>query len=98
MTKGQSSALEQSAAKSEVLNKEADKLAAKLQKILKDGDADNKDKISQVVTIYNDEIIDVFSRAYNDLIQMGMDTITNEYLNEFHDERLRASGVLTEKY
>ena len=29
---------------------------------------------------------------------MGMDTVTSEYLSEFHEERLHASNILLEKY
>lgn len=98
MQDGSANVLEQKAAQNEPLMKEAEKINNKMQAILKDTEQDNKEKIGKIQGIFYGEIVELFSKAYQDLLQMGMDTVSAEYLVEFHDERLHASKILLDKY
>ena len=60
--------LESKAAQNENLMKECDKLAARMQTIQKDGELDHKQKIAQISDIFNDEIVALFNKAYQDLL------------------------------
>ena len=40
----------------------------------------------------------LYTRSFLDLMQIGQECVANEYLNEFHESRLRAAETLNQKY
>lgn len=48
--------------------------------------------------IYYDKIVSLYTRSFLDLMQLGQECVTNEYLNEFHEDRLNAAKNLAQKY
>ena len=99
-------ALAMKAAQNEPLAKEMEAITTELSKILKDGEKDssidlllkNKQKIDEIKRIYYDKIVSLYTRSFLDLMQLGQECVTNEYLNEFHEGRLKAAENLTQKY
>ena len=103
---GKPDALAMKAAQNEPLAKEMEAITTELSKILKDGEKDssidlllkNKQKIDEIKRIYYDKIVSLYTRSFLDLMQLGQECVTNEYLNEFHEGRLKAAENLTQKY
>ena len=79
-------------------HEEADQLQAKLQKIYKNGDLDNKQKIAAMADLFNDEVIEFYKTSFTEIVSLSTEQITNEYLKEFHTERQENSDQILNKY
>ena len=79
-------------------HEEADQLQAKLQKIYKNGDLDNKQKIAAMADLFNEEVIEFYKKSFTDIVSMSTEEITNQYLSEFHQERSQNSEAILQKY
>lgn len=66
-----------------------DKLQAKIQKIYKNGELDNKEKVKQMAKIYEEEVIVEYENAYRDVISFSSDDTIKEYLVEFTHEKAK---------
>ena len=49
-------------------NDEADAMQAKLTKIYKNGDIDNKQKIAEMVDLFNEEVIEFYKNSFMDIV------------------------------
>ena len=79
-------------------HEEADQLQAKLQKIYKNGDLDNKQKIAAMADLFNEEVIEFYKKSFTDIVSISTEEITNQYLSEFHQERSQNSEAILQKY
>lgn len=75
-----------------------DKLQAKITKIFQNGDLDNKDKIAQMVKIYNEEIITGYSQTFKNVVYATSDETLNQYLVEFTAEKAKIGDNILQKY
>ena len=66
-----------------------DKLQAKITKIFQSGDLDNKEKIAQMVKIYEEEIITGYKQTFKDVVYATSEETLNEYLVEFTAEKAK---------
>ena len=79
-------------------HEEADQLQLKLQKIYKNGDIDNKQKIAQMADLFNEEVIEFYRKSFTDIVAISTEEITNQYLSEFHAERSQNAEAILQKY
>lgn len=79
-------------------HEEADQLQVKLQKIYKNGDLDNKQKIAQMADLFNEEVIEFYRNSFTDIVSISTEEITNQYLSEFHAERSQNAEGILQKY
>ena len=73
-------------------------LEAKLQKIFQNGDLDNKEKIAQMTELFNNEIIPNYRDTMAKIVKVTSDQTINEYLKEWHEERLNSAKAIQNKY
>ena len=79
-------------------HEEADQLQGKLQKIYKNNDIDNKQKIAQIADLFNDEVIEFYRKSFTDIVSTSTEEITQQYLSEFHSERAQNADAILQKY
>lgn len=58
-------------------HEEADLLQMKLQKIYKNGEIDNKQKIAQMADLFNEEVIEFYRTSFTEIVSMSTEEITN---------------------
>lgn len=75
-----------------------DKLQAKITKIFQSGDIDNKEKIAQMVKIYDEEIIIGYKQTFKDVVYNTSEETLNEYLVEFTKEKANIGDNILQKY
>lgn len=52
-------------------HEEADQLQAKLQKIYKNGEHDNKQKIAAMADLFNEEVIEFYKTSFTDIVSLS---------------------------
>ena len=73
-------------------------LEAKVNKIYKTHDQDNKAKIAQLVELFNNEIVTQYKRAFENVVKGHSECTKNEYLKEFNAEKKNISENVMKKY
>ena len=52
-------------------------MITKLTKIYKNGDLDNKQKIAQMVDLFNEEVIEFYKTSFMDIVDTSKEQVTN---------------------
>ena len=73
-------------------------MQATVQKLYKNGELDNKQKIAQMADLFNEEVIEFYKNSFIDIVQASKEQITNQYLSEFHSERAQNAEMILQKY
>ena len=73
-------------------------MQAKITKIFQNGDLDNKEKIAQMVKIYEEEIIPGYKQSFQNVVYTTSEETLNEYLVEFTAEKAKIGEGILQKY
>lgn len=75
-----------------------DKLEKKLKKIYGNQEIDNKQKIEQMVQLFNDEIIVEYRKAFESVIHVTSDHALDEFMSEYTSEQAKRAEIIMQKY
>lgn len=70
---------------------------AKLNKFYKNEESENKQKITEMVDLFNAEVIVAYQKVYADTIKLTSKHTINEFLSEINTERAKLADVLVNK-
>ena len=73
-------------------------LEAKVNKIYKNHEIDNKAKIEKLVEMFNSEIVTQYKKAFENVVKGHSESTKNEYLKEFNAEKKNISENVMKKY
>ena len=73
-------------------------LEGKVNKIYKNSDLDNKQKIGQLVELFNNEIVVQYKKAFENVVKGHSECTKNEYLKDFNAEKRNISENVMKKY
>ena len=62
-------------------------LEAKINKIYKNEDLDNKQKIAQLVELFNNEVVTEYQKGFVNVVKGNADLTRYQYLSEFKHEK-----------
>lgn len=75
-----------------------DKLQARITKIFGNAELDNKEKITQMVKIYEEEIITGYEQTFKDVVNETSEQSLNEFLVDFTSEKAKIADQILQKY
>jgi len=75
-----------------------DKLQLKISKIFQNQELDSKEKIAQMVKIYEEEIITGYEQTFKDVVYETSEQTLNEYLVDFTSEKAKIADQILQKY
>ena len=75
-----------------------DKLEQKLKKIYGNQELNNKQKIEEMVKLYNDDVITGYKKAFQSVVHITSDHALNEFMSEYTAEQTKRGEIIQNKY
>ena len=75
-----------------------DKLEQKLKKIYGNQELNNKQKVDEMVKLYNDDVIIGYKKAFQSVVHITSDHALNEFMSEYSAEQTKRGEIIQNKY
>jgi|TARA_B110001450_G_scaffold246548_1_gene260714 hypothetical protein len=75
-----------------------DDLQAKLTKLYQNKDIDNKQKIAEMVTLFNNNILPNYRTQYEKVLYTSSKSSLDKIVCDFYEEKAKRSEIIMDKY